>query len=324
MQEIITALGRKVVEGRQLDMDEALSLLKVEKPDFMDLVAWANRIRLHFKGDMVDTCSLLNAKSGRCSEDCAFCAQSGHYPTKAETYPLVSIEEMVNTAKKAEKEGVSRFCLITSGRKPDKEEFNKILSAVRKIRKETGLNLDCSLGSLTQKQVNLLKEAGVTRYNHNLECAESYYNKIVTTHKYSDRLTTIEYLQKAGLSVCCGGIIGMGETPEQRIEFGFKLRELEIDCVPINILNPRPGTPLEKNDPLLPLEIIKTIAIYRFILPQSTIKVAGGREVNLRDFQSLAFLSGANGLITGGYLTTTGRTPEMDRHMIKDLGLTDN
>jgi biotin synthase len=316
----IQKIGDKVLEGGSVSMKEILPLLEAKGPDVMDLVAVANRVRVEFNGNEIDLCSLLNAKSGKCSEDCAFCAQSAHYQTDAPTYPLINADQMVKEAKEAQKRRTGRFCLISSGRQLNDKEFEVILSGLNRIRKETTLDLDCSLGTLSEERAEALKRVGVTRYNHNLETAESHFSKICTTHSFQDRVQTIEVLKEQGFSICCGGIIGLGESPQQRLELAFSLRQLGIDCIPFNILNPRPGTPLEHSESIPPMEIIKTISLFRLVLPKGTIKIAGGREANLRDLQSLALLAGANGLIVGNYLTTPGRNAEDDFRMIEDIG----
>ncbi len=320
MREEIRKIGEKVLEGEKVAMEEVLPLLGTKGPDILDLAAAANRVREEFNGNEIDLCSLLNAKSGRCSEDCTFCAQSAHYKTEAPVYPLVDMNRMVEEARGAQGKGTGRFCLIASGREPNDKEFETILRALEQIRRETTLDLDCSLGTLSEERAESLKKVGVTRYNHNLETAESHFPKICSTHSFGDRVKTIEVLKEQGFSICCGGIIGLGESPQQRLELAFSLRQLGIDCIPFNILNPRPGTPLEHSEPIPPMEIIKTISLFRFVLPKGTIKIAGGREANLRDLQSLALLAGANGLIVGNYLTTVGRNAEDDLRMIKDLG----
>ncbi len=316
----IQKIGEKVLSGRSATMKDILPLLEAKGPDIVELAAVANRIRVAFTGNQVDLCSLLNAKSGRCPEDCAFCAQSVHYKSEAPTYPLLDPEQMVKEAKEAQTRRTGRFCLISSGRQLNDKEFETVLDALGRIRKETELALDCSFGSLTRERAEALKSVGVTRYNHNLETAESHFSKICTTHSFRDRVETIEVLKGQGFSICCGGIIGLGESAQQRLELAFSLRELGIDCIPLNILNPRPGTPLEHSEPIPPMEIIKTIALFRLVLPKGTLKIAGGREVHLRDLQSLALLAGANGLIVGNYLTTPGRSAEDDLTMIRDLG----
>jgi biotin synthase len=313
-------IGDKVLSGRATTMKDIGPLLEAKGPDIIDLAAVANRVRVEFMGNHIDLCSLLNAKSGRCPEDCAFCAQSAHYKAEAPTYPLMDTDQMVKEAKEAQTRKTGRFCLISSGRQLNDKEFETVLDALAQIRRETDLALDCSFGTLTRERAEALRTVGVTRYNHNLETAESHFSKICTTHSFRDRVQTIEVLKDEGFSICCGGIIGLGESPQQRLEMAFSLRELGIDCIPINILNPRSGTPLENSKPIPPMEIIKTIALFRLILPKGTIKIAGGREVNLRDLQSLVLLAGANGLIVGNYLTTPGRNAEDDLTMIRDLG----
>jgi len=320
MKKEIRKVGERVLEGKKVGMEEVLPFLGAVGPDILELATAANRVRAEFNGNEIDLCLLLNAKSGRCSEDCAYCAQSAHYKTEAPVYPLMDLNRMVEEAIEAQKKGAGRFCLITSGREPNGDEFETILRALDRIRKETNLDLDCSLGTLTEERAESLKRVGVTRYNHNLETAESHFPKVCSTHTFRDRVRTIEVLKGQGFSLCCGGIIGLGESPRQRLELAFSLRELGIDCIPLNILNPRPGTPLEHSESIPPLEIIKTISLFRLILPKGTIKVAGGREVHLRDLQSLALFAGANGLIVGNYLTTPGRNAEDDFRMVKDLG----
>jgi biotin synthase len=316
----IQEIGDKVLGGENIRMKDVSPFLEAKGPDIIDLAAVANRVREEFKGNEIDLCLLLNAKSGRCPEDCAFCAQSAHYKTGALTYPLMDMNRMVEEAKEAQRKGAGRFCLITSGREVNDKEFETILEALHRIRRDTAIDLDCSLGTLSEERAESLKKVGVTRYNHNLETAESHFSKICTTHSFQDRVRTIQVLKDQGFSICCGGIMGLGETPQQRLELAFSLRQLGIDCIPFNILNPRPGTPLEHSESIPPMEIIKTISLFRLILPKGTIKIAGGREANLRDLQSLALLAGANGLIVGNYLTTPGRNPVDDFRMIKDLG----
>ena len=320
MRREIREIGDKVLGRGSVSLKEILPLSEAKGPDIMDLAAVANRVRDEFNGNKIDLCSLLNAKSGRCSEDCAFCAQSSHYKTETPVYPLMNADQMVREAKEAQKGKTGRFCLISSGRQLNDKEFEVILNGLDRIRKETTLDLDCSLGTLSEERAESLKRVGVTRYNHNLETAESHFSQICTTHSFQDRVRTIEVLKERGFSICCGGIIGLGESPQQRLELAFSLRQLGIDCIPFNILNARPGTPLEHSEPIPPLEIIKTIALFRLILPKGTLKIAGGREVNLRDLQPLALLAGANGLIVGNYLTTPGRKAEDDLTMLRDAG----
>jgi len=320
VRKTILHVGDKVLGGEKISMKDLLPLVGAKGPDILDLAAVANRVREEFNGNEIDLCSLLNVKSGRCSEDCVFCAQSAHYKTETPVYPLMDMNRIVEEAREAQKKGTGRFCLITSGRELNDKEFETILRALDRIRKETTLDLDCSLGTLSEERAEALKKVGVTRYNHNVETSESHFPQICSTHSFGDRVQTIEVLKDRGFSICCGGIIGLGESPQQRLELAFSLRQLGIDCIPFNILNPRPGTPLEHSESVPPIEIIKTISLFRLILPKGTIKIAGGREANLRDLQSLALLAGANGLILGNYLTTLGRSAEDDLAMIRDLG----
>ena len=310
----------KVLSGGGLDMGEARRLLNSERGELPFLMHAADTLRQRFCGNKMDLCSLINAKSGLCSEDCKFCTQSSRYKTGCKTYPLVSVEKMVKRAKEAKRIGATSFCIVASGEGPTQEEFKKIKKAIERINKEVGIKVDCSLGSLEIGMVKALKALGIERYNHNLETSEDYYKSICTTHPYKNRLNTVHMLKDTGLEACCGGIIGLGEGIEDRVNLMFKLKDLEIKCIPINILNPRKGTPLEGIRHLLPFEIIKTIAVFRLVLPHAIIKIAGGREAGLRDLQAMAFLSGANGMIIGGYLTTKGRSVEQDLQMIKDLG----
>ena len=321
MKDYIRQVGDKVLDGEKITFLEAKNLLEADPIDVVDLMAVANRVRGHFIGNKVDLCTLLNAKSGRCSEDCKFCAQSAQYRGECETYPLLEVDEIVNKAREAESRGGQRFCIISSGKKLKGKDFEKVVEAAKRIRDETKLHLDCSLGLISEKQAKTLREAGVERYNHNLETAPGFFAKICTTHSFSERLETLYHLKNYGFSLCSGGIIGLGETPEQWMELVFLLRDLKVDCIPVNILNPRPGTPLEKMLPPPPLQILKIIAIMRLVVPNTHIKIAGGREVNLRDFQATAFLAGATGIIIGDYLTTKGRSRKDDFQMLEDLEL---
>jgi len=239
MRAYIHAVGDKVLAGENLAFPEAAKLLGVEKNDLVDLMAIANQVRHRFCGDQVDLCTLVNAKSGRCSEDCTFCGQSGHFQGECAHHPLLGVEEILRKACEAESKGARRFCIITSGKSPAQADFNKVVKAAKRIRCETSLNLDCSLGILSDEQARALKQAGVERYNHNLETAPDFFEKICTTHSFSDRVKTLGCLKNSGFSICSGGIIGLGETPAQWLELVFVLRDLDVDCIPINILGLR-------------------------------------------------------------------------------------
>ncbi len=321
MLESILRARQTVLDGGELSYEDALDLTNIPDIEVPYLSAAANEVRQRYVGNAVESCALSNIKSGNCSEDCKFCAQSAHYKTDSPIYPQISVDEIVRQGKAAEAMGATEFCMVSSGwGATNAQEFETVLEAVRRLRAETGLFIDASLGFLTPEQMTALKEAGLYRNNHNLEASKGYFDKICTTHTHEQRVNHVEMVRHYGIHPCSGGILGMGETPKDRIDLAFELKHLKAECVPINVLNPRRGTPLGDVETLTPIEIIKYIAIYRLILPQSTIKIAGGREVNLRDMQAMAMQAGANGLILGNYLTTMGRSPSQDIQMLKDLG----
>ncbi|MBU3911166.1 MAG: biotin synthase BioB [Candidatus Omnitrophica bacterium] len=316
---MIKSILEEILSGKELEFDKAEILLGAGQDDLHLIMRAANIIRKRFCGERIDLCSLINAKSGLCSEDCKFCAQSVRYKTGCEVYSLVSVEDMVSAARLAKKQGAANFCIVISGGGPSKEEFEKIKEAIEKI-KTIGIKVDCSLGSLQIGMVKELKSLGIDRFNHNLETSREFYKDICATHSYESRVSMVGMLKDVGVEPCCGGIIGLGESPKERLNLAFALKKMGIGCVPVNILDPRKGTPLEYVKPIEPLEAIKTIATFRLILPKAIIKVAGGRESGLRDLQAMAFMAGANGMIIGGYLTTKGRSVEKDLQMVKDLG----
>jgi len=322
MRHQIQAIAERILEGKgPITLEEAEALIALEAwPEILELAAWALRIREKFTGQQADTCSLINAKSGRCPEDCAFCSQSGRADTDIPTYPLVDPEQIVQRAKEAKAFGAQRFCIVTATDAVSDEDLPVYCEAIRRLKEEVGIVPECSLGFLTEAQLLSLKEAGMVRYNHNLETAESHFPKVCTTHTYQQRRETIQMLKRHGVEACCGGILGLGESRRQRLELAFALAELDVECAPLNILNSRAGTPLEGSAPPTPQEIIKTIAIFRFILPRTQIKLAGGREAGLKEFQTMALLAGANALIIGGYLTTQGRKPHEDLQMLEEAG----
>lgn len=320
MQTIIS-LAEKVLSGGEITRQEAEFLINVDDNDTMLLLAMADKIRQKYAGNAVDCCAILNGRSGKCSENCKFCAQSAHYHTGVREYPLLSEEEIFAAAQKAKAAGAVRFSVVTSGRGQSRaDDFDNICRVLRRIKQELQIEVCASLGILTLEQAQKLKAAGVTRYHSNLETAGSHFPDICTTHTYEDKFATIKNAQAAGLRVCSGGILGLGETPEQRVEMAFTLKALGIDSVPLNLLTPIKGTPLAESKGLAPLEILRTFAVYRFILPKAQIRTAGGREVNLRDLQALALNGGASGIMIGGYLTTAGRGTEKDLQMLNDLG----
>ena len=319
----IQQVAERVLQGGKIAFDEAERFIDMESwPDVLMLASQATRIREKFTGSEIDLCALVNAKAGQCAENCGYCSQSGHFNTGISTYPLMDPDQIVKRAKQAKEFGAKRFCIVTATRGLSDSDLPLLCEAVRRVRDEAGLVPECSLGFVTDDQLARLKAAGMTRYNHNLETSETNFGNVCTTHSYQDRLNTLKQLRRQGLEICSGGILGLGESRRQRLELAFALAELDVECAPINVLNPRPGTPLEGSEPPPPMEVIKTIAVFRFILPKSKLELGGGRELNLRDFQTMAFLAGANSLIIGGYLTTFGRQPSQDMQMLKDLGFT--
>lgn len=323
MENIIISLADKVLQNGEITRQEAQQLISVSDQETMLLLTMADKIRQKFNGDVVDCCAIINGRSGRCPENCKFCAQSAHYQTGAEEYPLLGEEEIVAAAKKAKAAGAVRFSVVTSGRGQSKsDDFANICKTLSRIKSEVGIEICASLGILTEEQAVALKEIGVTRYHSNIETAPSHFSAICSTHNYEDKMFTIRNAQKAGLRVCSGGIFGLNETPEQRVEMAFELKRLGIDSVPLNLLTPIPGTPFEKNEALAPLEILRAYAVFRFVLPRALIRTAGGREVNLRDLQALALNGGLNGIMIGGYLTTGGRSTDADKQLLSDLGRT--
>lgn len=323
MRHYIAKLGEKVLKGKNISFEEALALENVQGTDIYFLLAYASKIRENFNGSKVDLCSIVSARTGGCKENCAFCAQSAHYHTGIKTELNLNEEDIVAKAKAMELSGAHHFDIVTSGKgyTLTDPEFQQILKIFDRLRKEIKIELCACLGVIGEKEAQALKHAGVSRYNHNLESAESFFPNIVTTHSYEERVQTIKAVKRVGMEVCCGGIIGIGETFFQRLELAYTLQELEVDSVPINILNPIPGTPLEEAKPLVPLEIIKNIAIFRFILPKPNIRFAGGREANLGNLQVLGLLAGLNGMLIGNYLTTPGQSIETDFSMLNSLEL---
>jgi biotin synthase len=318
----IAAVADRILDGGEISPEEAAAFIGLQGTEAHALFLHAARIREKYLGKRIFLCSIINAKSGRCPENCAFCAQSAHHATDAPVYPLVDEEKLVACAKEAEKNGSHCYGIITSGTTVNKgEELDRICRAISRIRATTSITPSCSLGMIDVETALLLKEAGMETYHHNLETARSFFPAICTSHDYEEDVETVRSAKSAGLKVCCGGIFGLGETPAQRLELAFTLKELGVDSVPLNFLNPIPGTKLENAAEITPMECLKAIALFRFILPAKRISVCGGREKNLRDLQSWMFLAGASGTMIGNYLTTTGRPPEEDWQMLKDLEL---
>ena len=320
----IAELGQRVLNGGQITRDEARWLFNFENSsDIFDLLAWANRIREHFKGNKIHLCSIVNIKAGGCSENCRFCAQSALYQTDSPRYNLVETEAVLAAAAEGRKNGVVGLGLVAAWRGLEEGPVLDELCRQFETLKQSGLTrADASLGIIKNQRVaDRLKAAGVECYNHNLETSRRFYPQVCTSHTYEERAQTLHHLKQAGIGICSGGIIGMGETREDRCDLALSLREIGANVVPLNILNPIKGTPFENNPPLPVLEILKTIACFRFILPRQEIMVAGGRTVNLRDAQSMIFMAGASALMVGNYLTTLNQPVEKDLQMLKDLGL---
>jgi len=320
----LTQLGQRVLDGGQVTRAEALWLFDLEgSADILDLLSWANRIRERFKGNKIHLCSIVNAKAGACSENCSFCAQSSFYQTGSPKYGFVDPEPVREAAEEASLNGITAVGLVAAWRGLNEGPMlDEVCDRIRDLKASGKTRPDASLGIIkSQRVADRLKAAGLECYGHNLESSRNFFPKTCTTHSYEDRLETIGYLKKAGLKICSGGIIGMGETREDRCDLAFALKEIGANVVPVNILNPIPGTPFEKNEPLPVLEILKTIACFRFILPRQEIMIAGGRTVNLRDAQSMIFMAGASALMVGNYLTTLNQPVEQDLQMLKDLGL---
>jgi biotin synthase len=316
---MIHSIAQEVLSSNPITLEEAQYLTKTE--DLSALLNYAGQIRKKFCGNRADICTIMNAKSGLCGENCKFCAQSTYYITGVTEYPLADLESVIQTAKQNEKAGVRRFSLVTSGGKLTGRDFEKILHIYTELKKETGLKLCASLGIISLEQAAGLKNAGVTMYHHNIETGKSFFPAICDTHTYDSRISTIRSAMKAGLEICSGGIIGMGETFAQRLEMAFELRDLGVKSVPLNILHPIKGTPLEKALPLSHDEILRTMAVFRFILPDAYLRFAGGRSQLGRD-QEKGFQAGMNAALVGNFLTTSGNSIEEDLDMIKRQGFT--
>ena len=313
---MITTLQKKVINGGTLSREEAILLSSAQLEPLCEA---ADQIRRHFCGNAFDMCSIINGKSGKCPEDCKYCAQSSHYSADTAVYPLLRTDEILREAKANAADGILRFSIVTSGKRLSDQEVEQVCDSFRKIRETCGISLCASMGLLSQKQFKMLKSAGVVRYHNNLETSRRFFPHICTTHTYEDKIQAIRDARESGLTVCSGGIIGLGETMEDRIDMALTLRDLQIRSVPINVLNPIPGTPLEHNAPLPEDEVCRTAAIFRFLLPDSILRMAGGRGL-MEDQGRRVFRSGANGAITQNMLTTGGIAVREDRQLAEELG----
>ena len=306
----------KIINGIDITYNEALSLINAP---FDELLNCADEIREHFCKNIFDVCSIINAKSGRCSEDCKFCAQSAHYKTDIAEYPLLAKDKIVKEALYMAEKGVLRFSIVTSGKALTDKDVDIIAEVIKEIKSKSNISICASLGLLSASNFEKLKNAGLERVHNNLEASKNYFPKVCSTHTFEDKINALKKAVSSGLSVCSGGIIGLGETMHDRIDLAFSLKELGIKSVPLNILSNIKGTPYENNKKLSEDEILRTAAIFRFILPDAFIRLAGGRT-QLSDSGKKAFLSGINAVITGDMLTTSGIYVDTDMQMIKDTG----
>lgn len=284
-----------------------------------ELISKAGEVRKSYLGNKLELCSILNARSGRCTEDCKFCAQSARYHADIATYPLKSKEETVQAAQRAKAIGAENFGIVTSGNRLTDEEVGSIAQAISEIKGRIDITVCASLGALEKSQLQLLKESGLSRYHHNIETSRRFYPHIVSTHSFEERIETINSAKQLGLEICSGGIIGMGETWRDRIDMAYTLKELDVDSVPLNILIPIKGTPLESAETLSVDDTVRTICIFRIILKDKSIKIAAGREATFRDCQLKAFIAGANGMLIGGYLTVKGAGLDADYALIEEI-----
>ena len=308
---------RTAASGGAISDGDAGALINVAEGELSALLEAAGRLTYHARGSAIDVEQLYNIKKNSCSEDCSFCAQSAFFDTGIETYALPPAEEILEGAREAQRRGAGSYCLVAAWREPPAADFERVCGMVSRIRSEVGIEVECSLGFLTSGQAHRLKEAGVRRYNHNLETAPSKFSQICTTHTFADRVDTLVKAREAGLELCTGGIIGLGESRAQRLELALEIRRLHPEEVTINMLVPVPGTPLELQTPLPGGEISRMFALMRFLLPRSTIKISGGRERATEDSGEALLGGGADGIITNGYLTISGNTPDRDAELIR-------
>ena len=319
--ELILKYRNDVINCKKITKSNMSDLFNVDSRFLLNLSDAANFITRHFHSSKVDIEELANIKKNFCSEDCTFCSQSAFFNTKITGYQLPPPKEIVQQALKAKNDGADSFCLVAAWREPNTLDFQKVCKIIEEINKKVGISIECSLGFLTTEQAKTLKKLQVKRYNHNLETSRSKFSEICSTHTYHDRVKTLKIARNAGLELCTGGIIGLGETRKQREELIFEIAEFEPEEVTINMLVPMPGTPLELQTCLDITEILRVFSTLRFLLPKSIIKISGGREVNLKDNGQKLLLSGANGIISAGYLTMGGNTIKKDYEMIREINL---
>jgi biotin synthase len=322
MNTIIADIAETVLAGNALSKSQINTLAEQSNAALDDLLYWANEIRKQNFGNKVQVCSIVPGRLGGCDQDCAFCAQSVRYNTHIDKKPKVlTDEEILAAARKAKEKGVGHFGIVYSGKAVSEKEVTRLERLIEQITHDIGIPVCGGFGILSESQLKRLAKAGMRRYNHNLETSRNHFGKIVSTHTYNDRIDTIKASLDAGVGVCAGGLFGIGETETDRIDMALQIRDLNVDMAPLNFLHPIAGTPMGDQTPLGPREILRIIALYRFILPKTNLKVAGGRVLNLRDTQSWIFHAGCTAIITGDYLTTAGRAVEDDMRMLADLGL---
>jgi biotin synthase len=308
-------------ERRQLTAGELATLAALPPDDLPALAALAHKVRLAWCGPTVEVEGIVSAKTGGCPEDCGFCSQSARFASPVRAAPLLDLDQLLAAAEETAQLGASEFCIVVALRGPDERTLARVIEAVPLIQDRTGLNVAASLGILTSDQAERLADAGLHRYNHNLETARSFFAQVVTTHTWEERVETCGLVRDAGMELCCGVLLGMGESDEQRLELLTQLRDVDPAEVPVNFLSPRPGTPMAGRPLVEPLDAIRWIALFRLALPGVILRYAGGREVTLRDLQAMGLTSGINALIVGNYLTTLGRAPQDDLDMLADLGM---
>jgi len=321
MSDFVAELGRKVLdEGYAITRDDGLALCR-PSTDVYDLLYWANKIRRKYRGDEVKACSIVSVKTGACSEDCSFCAQSSQWKTNSPVHDFLSPEQVRAAAKAAKKNGSYALGLVAQGHGPKDEEIDIYIDYMKVMEEEGLVEKHINIGIMSESQIKRLKDNGMVCCGHNLETSRRYFPKVCTTHSYDERVATMKALQRQGVKICSGAIFGLGEEWIDRVDLALDLRDLGAGNIPMNFLNRIDGTPVANQVPMPPLDILKTVALYRFILYDRDLGVYGGREVNLRDLQALIFMAGASAVMIGNYLTTAGRPAELDRQMLHDLQL---
>jgi len=322
MNTKIEKIANRVLQKKEISYGDAHFLMGISGNEIYDLLYWANRIRYNTFKNVISLCSIISARQGQCTEDCRFCSQSSRYQTGISKFPLVEREEIWKAVERGKEYRSDSVGVVTSGYSLDGSgDFDRICDDASELSKDNGISIHTSIGTITREMAKKLVSSGVEMINHNLETSEAYYPNICTTHTFKDRVGTIKIAKETGLKICSGGIFGVGESIEDRLDLAFTLKELDVDAIPLNFLSPVKGTPSSLEKPLEPMEMLKIIAVFRHIFPDKELKVAGGREENLRDVQSWMFYAGANSTMIGDYLTTRGKSPDDDLQMIKDLGL---